>query len=588
VHGRLDFPYRRAGLALLALLPWLAALAQPPSLPPVNADTLGTDALGIEGLQQPRRERPALPEYTPTTPAPELTLPPVPAPEEGRLSSQLRVFVRDVRLVGNRVFSSEELGQVTAPYENRTITSEELLELRDKLTLYYVERGYINSGAVIPDQEATQGVITLRIIEGRLTRVEVSGTKRLRSAYVSKRILLRTESPLNLEPLRSQLLLLQQDPLIERLNAALVPGNRPGEALLRVKVAEARPYFVTLGVSNDNPPSSGGERAELALGHRNLSGWGDALTLAFGVTQGSNDLSAQYTLPLHARATALSLLYERTSASVIEEPFETLDLNIESETETYGIALVHPFYRTPGRQFSVGLSLQRRHTETTWLGGEFSPPTPPSTVTVLRFYQEWVDRRRDQVIAARSTFNLGIDALNATLDLEPDSPSATADSQADSQFLTWLGQFQWARRLAEAGHQVIFRTDLQLANDALLSLEKFALGGARSVRGYRENQLVRDNALVTSVELRVPLFRTQAGPRNLQAAVFADYGRAWNHEDSVREADDISSVGLGLRWDPHPKFHAELYWGIALRDIENPDYDLQDDGLHFALSYQLF
>ena len=42
-------------------------------------------------------------------------------------------------------------------------------------------------------------------------------------------------------------------------------------------------------------------------------------------------------------------------------------------------------------------------------------------------------------------------------------------------------------------------------------MEQIAVGGMRTVRGYRENQMVRDNALISSLELRIPLLRTALG-----------------------------------------------------------------------------
>jgi hemolysin activation/secretion protein len=91
--------------------------------------------------EHPNENWPPLPAYRSPT-APTLTAPAAPSAEP--LSAQARVFVRRFQLSGNTVFSDQALAQVTAPYENRTITSEELQEVRHKLTLYYVERGYIN------------------------------------------------------------------------------------------------------------------------------------------------------------------------------------------------------------------------------------------------------------------------------------------------------------------------------------------------------------------------------------------------------------------------------------------------------------
>ena len=96
--------------------------------------------------------------------------------------------------------------------------------------------------------------------------------------------------------------------------------------------------------------------------------------------------------------------------------------------------------------------------------------------------------------------------------------------------------------------QLIFRTDLQLSSDSLMGLEQIAVGGRYSVRGYRENQMVRDQALITSLEARVPLVRDKGWTEYLQLAAFFDFGAAWNKSLDTPSPDNISSVGLGLRW----------------------------------------
>jgi len=559
----------------LGLLPGAPACAQALQAPiPPRPDLI------LPRLQQPQLKPLPPPEFAPSTPAPSVVLPPVPLAEPGdRLASQLRVTVRQVRIVGSTIFSAQELAQVAAPYENRVITSEELQQLRDALTLYYVERGYINSGATIPDQQVVDGIVTVQIIEGELTRVEVTGNERLKSAYISGRVINgEPNRPLNLAPLQSRLLLLDQNPLIERLEAQLVPGDTPGEAVLRLNVIEARPYFATLAFSNDNPTSTGSNGAVVWLGHRNLSGWGDALTLGLGLTEGSRDLNARYVIPVSARGTELGLLYWKTTSEVIEEPFNQLD--IKSSTETAGISLTHPFYLTPNRQFSAGVSLQYRHNETELLGFPFSlypgAKDGESTVTVLRFNQDWLDRRRDQVFAARSTFSFGTEALGASVGPDP-----------DGRFVAWLGQCQWAKRLGERGAQALLRADVQLADNRLLPMEQFAVGGIRTVRGYPVNTLVRDNAVVMSGELRQPLYGLADALRGFEVAAFVDYAQAWNHGGSTPPPRDISSVGLGVRWDPNPNLHAELYWGYRLRKIENPTDNLLDYGINFALVWHV-
>jgi hemolysin activation/secretion protein len=113
------------------------------------------------------------------------------------------------------------------------------------------------------------------------------------------------------------------------------------------------------------------------------------------------------------------------------------------------------------------------------------------------------------------------------------------------------------------------------------------------VRGYRENQLVRDNAVTASLELRLPVFVDDKGndTANFQVIPFVDWGQAWDKEatNQTDEKLDIASVGLGFAWQPVKGVNLNVFWGEALEDDvknENGD-DLQDDGLHFSLGYGL-
>ncbi len=208
------------------------------------------------GPQVPEYEEP---EFAPDPSKVPKILPPLPPPseQERKLSATDEVFVKKIALRGNTVFPSKELAKIIGPYENRTITIGELHELRHKLSLHYFNNGYVNSGVIVPDQKVTDGVIHLQAIEGVLTNIELSGNKRLKPTYITKRIMLGAGKPLNIQGLQQNLTLLQQDPLIKQINAQLEPGFQPGESVLRVKVEESVPYEGAIGVDNERSPAVG-------------------------------------------------------------------------------------------------------------------------------------------------------------------------------------------------------------------------------------------------------------------------------------------------------------------------------------------
>jgi hemolysin activation/secretion protein len=507
-------------------------------------------------------------QIPPAAEPPEQVLPPlVPPRPDITLPPRVRVFVQRVNVVGSTVFPPAVLAKITERYENRYLTQEDLQALRLELSQFYVDRGFVNSGVILPDQTIRDGQITYQVIEGGLTELNISGNRWFRTGYLRSR--LEPAAPLNVNELQRDIQLLLDDPRIQRLRVDLKPGLRPGESVLDVLVEDRQPFRLYLDVDNYQSPSVGAERGIVTLENVNLLGWGDVLTLRYGRSDGLNPLlDFRYAVPVTPWDTTVSFQYRKNAFSVVEEPFE--ELNIETDSKIFTAAIRQPLYRTPQTVVAVELIGERLEATTSLFGRGF-PLLPGSSedgrtvVAALRVAQEFVHRTQSQAIALRSRFSVGIDALGATVNSDPDEP--------DGRFFAWLGQVQWATRLPVLDSQLIARADVQLTPDPLLTLEQVSIGGRFTVRGYRENTLVRDNAFLASVELRVPLLRNSRWADYLELAPFFDYGRGWNAVGSTPDPIDISSVGIGLRWaltfpgvlSVRPQF--EVYFGWRLRDV---------------------
>ena len=110
------------------------------------------------------------------------------------------------------------------------------------------------------------------------------------------------------------------------------------------------------------------------------------------------------------------------------------------------------------------------------------------------------------------------------------------------------------------------------------------MGGRASVRGYRENQLVRDSGFVISGELRVPVWRDPLRRPVLEVVPFMDFAQGWN-QGGTSARDELWGLGAGLRWMPRDGMLAEFYWGVKLEHMRDPNHVLQDDGVHLRISF---
>ena len=553
--------------------------------------TAGPAAAQLASPGNPLPERrgsaaPLLPQLRPA-PLPGNPAPPSPQPQvRPNLPSDPRFVLRSVRLLGNSVLSQADIARVVMPFLGAPISFQDIEEIRRQLTLFYVDQGYINSGIVVPDQTIDNGDLTLQAIEGRLTGIEVTGTRHYRPSYFTSRLHRGVTVPFNVNDLGREQQILLQDPGLRRLNLNIQPGLAPGEAHLTGDVTEANPYSLILQVANSQSPTVGEVRGQVQGTIGNIVGVGDLLALQYGRSKGINDGAASYSLPIASDDTRVSLRYDINDSLVIGQSLGPLD--ITSRYQSIGLGLSRPFYRTPEQTLNLGLSLEWRRSRTFLLGEpfSFSPGADDgrTNVTALRFYQDWLDRNAQRVVALRSTFSLGINALGATVTRAPPS----------GQFLAWLGQGQYVRRLFGA-NELLLRGSLQLSKDPLFPIEQFVLGGFSTVRGYREYLSATDNAAAGTLELRIPVGRvpvpflgSTAETGAVQLVPFYDFGFGWNTRRATPPNANLTSVGVGLRWLISVGASAELYYGHVLRRVSNGGNSLQDQGIHFRVVTSVF
>lgn len=577
----------RMAMVLIACLTTHPASAQV-FLPPIS------DPGGRSLDTPPLHEQPSMP--LPMTPA--APLPPADTDTHERLPP-VKVFAREIRFEGQTVVTAQELHELAAPYTGREVTTEDLESLRAAVTMLYIKRGYVTSGAIIPDQAVTDGLIRIQIIEGTLAEIRVEGARWLWPGYYQRRIALGAGPPVNIYTLQERLQLLQQDPRMQRLNAELRRGVAPGRNELNVRVSESLPFKAWVEFNNHQSPAVRAERWLATIAHDSLTGNGDRFQFTYGQSIPMQNttgvlplINVSYVLPITAYDTSVAVAYRRSDFNVVSDPFRAL--GIEGHTEIFSVTLQQPVYRTLNQVVNLGVQGEYLHNRNLLLGQPFDffagYQNGVANVAALRFLQDWTYRTQDSMVGMRSRVSVGLDVLDAT---------ANSGPVADTRYVSWVGQLQGLHRFDQyAGTQLLGRLDVQLASDRLFPLEQMPIGGRYSVRGYREISLLRDNALLFSIEPRLPLSRWIFGAREdlIQVAPFFDYARAWSTKDPTEEPKSLMSVGVGLRtaFLPKNQGYFEIYWGYRLRgaDANDPPYltkgNLQDHGVHLQLVLQAF
>ena len=335
----------------------------------------------------------------------------------------------------------------------------------------------------------------------------------------------------------------------------------------------------------------GSFRRGASITEANLLGLGDEIRLAYSNTDGKDEIDVAYRIPWNPRNGTIGFAYNHTENKVIEPPFD--DLDIKSNSDIYELTLRQPLIQTIQQQnsheFALGLTTSLRDNESSLLDMPF-PLSPGANdkgetrIFALRFFQEYTQRNARSVLALRSQFNFGLDAFDSTVNQQIEG----VERIPDSRFFAWRFQGQYVRLLGRDS-LFLFRTNGQIADQRILSSEQFSLGGLRSVRGYRQDQLLTDNGLFLSAEVQFPIFRVFEDTGVVQLIPFIDYGTTWN-SSGISNPDDqtLSSVGLGLQWRQGDNFSARLDWGIPLVDVNSRERTWQENGIYFTVRWVLF
>jgi hemolysin activation/secretion protein len=504
--------------------------------------------------------------------------PPPPSSFERELESKARI--REIRVEGVRSLSGEKVRAAVAPYEGKLLGEGELRDVARQLTRLYTDAGFVTSGVLLRKLPAADGVALFEAVEGTLESVRFATPPRVaKPAWLTGLLVPDPRSPVHLPDLQERMAALRDAGIVERIDANIEPLPRVGESELVLSVEEPRPWWAAIQYDNHHPPVVGARRPSLLFGHQNLTGWGDSVDARIGKTSGLEDARVAYSVPFLRSRWRAGARFERSDSLAIDPPdFRSLD--IRSKSQTAALELQHAFPSPASRSITLGVSAEKRESETTLLGIPFSfIPGLPDAVThvdVGRAFFVFTQRAQGQVAYVRAQASSG-----RVRDVLPDVVGAP-----NERFSSFLFHSQYARRITDSGWSGVARLEAQHTNDILPPLEKYVIGGSQTVRGYRESLFLRDRAVLGSMEVRTPAWRATERVR-VEFAGFVD--AAW-FRNALRRAGDtpesIASVGIGASLTLPFGLSARIDYAYPTRRWLTEKRDVQDRGLHFVVTWR--
>jgi hemolysin activation/secretion protein len=196
--------------------------------------------------------------------------------------------IEDVRVDDANILGTTTVDAIVAPYEGRCLDISVLDTILERLTLAYVDRGYILSRAYLPEQDLTDGQLLVKVVEGGLSEIRINRiTQPLWSGVLFPGLI---GKPVNIREIEQGL---DQIEAMPRWEAQLEfdAGVQPGQSELDVAAATSKPYEVKVTTNNRGNEQTGEWNTALSGDFTNVMGMNDTWTWNVSRSVGPGPLS---------------------------------------------------------------------------------------------------------------------------------------------------------------------------------------------------------------------------------------------------------------------------------------------------------
>jgi hemolysin activation/secretion protein len=476
----------------------------------------------------------------------------------------IRFTLKRVNILGATGKRLKAVKALIEPYLKQEVTLEFPWEMAEKITQLYHERGYFLTRAYVPAQAIEDGVITLRVAEGFVERVDAS--PELKALPIVRQWMrnIKAHRPLSVQQLEEAMLELNTLPE-RKFRAVLNPpdsavaGEEGATWLTLVDEREKAKYSVR--VDNHGSRYLGPYQANFQAEFGSIA---DHTTSVSGIvavpTKELGSLAVRHFVPLEPRLSG-----DVHASYTTAYPGDRLKIqDIESHTYAFGGGITHHWQRQREGQLSSRIGFEWRSTRADIL----DTPLTRDELRLLRASTTYVGADRYQGLAQLSgTLTQGLPILGAS------DANAEYLSRGEAKPGFTKLEFSYLRlQRVEDAVQAYLTFEGQFASGPLYSSEEFGYGGANVGRAYDYSEITGDHGLRGGVELRytgvAPVASVSVTPYT-----FYDIGKVWNDDRSQPPAASGSSAGVGVRFDAPSGAQANV--GVALpltRQAADPIY----------------
>ena len=550
----------------------------------------------------------AVPSSSTEVPQPAQVQEPKPQPESSG-------FAVDQYLVeGNSLLPTEKIDAILAKYRRKGLILKDIEQAKNELEKAYREAGYPTVLVTIPEQTIEGGTVRLRVVEGQIGSISVTGNEYFRQYEILDKLPSLKPGTVLYEPtFMKELNLLNLHP-DRKVVPVLKPGDVQGFINLELKVKDRLPVHGKIEGDNRGAISTPQNRLVTEVQHTNLFGGDEIFTVStiqtptdWGKVQ---NYSGSLVVPVFWPDHLFSLYASHSKSSSVLAGGTAFvgggDISVSGNATISGFRYTMPIAKSvPGtHSLSMGIDYKDLNaTDATFPGNlgnaivlgavQYTPATMNYTGA---YYDSWGYTR---LTATAKGYVAGTIPGGSKEDFsgDPSNPSASPGQRRGSTgtFAVLAGGLDRVQ-LLPGDFMLALHVDGQWGSQPLIPAEQYFAGGFDTVRGYQQYETLGDNAVRGRAELTtpelidIPIDRMWQRRRSadytirVKFAAFYDAAQLWVQQAQPGQTSQfqLEGVGGGIRVK-FPKDVGQLIidQGVALKDT--PLTRQGDTFVHFSV-----
>ena len=476
------------------------------------------------------------------TPAP-LDITPAPSRADG-----VAVVINRFDFRGNTKLPTERLDRVVTEFVGRQIRFGDLRAAADAVAQEYRKGGWVVR-ALLPQQDLTNGVCVIEIVEATLGEVRVLGAdgKSPEIRVAPDRLkgfathALPPGQPLNAFDLDRAILLADDVPGV-RVQGTLTQGATGAASDL---VLTATPAPLVLGsviLDQQGARSTGAERVIGSASLASPFGLGDLISVNAMHTAGTDYGRVAASMPVGYSGARVGINVSDLHYRLVGSAFSSL--NASGSSTSFGIDAGYPLIRSRTSNASLQLAFDHR---------SFSNSSGGALVS------HYAVDALSATISGTTPDAFGWTSYSVTASAGNVDLAGSPSQSADASGPRTAGSFSKIRWLLFRGQPLIDRVTAnlqfsgQIASKNLDSSEKFQLGGPQGVRAYPVGEGAGAEALLLNADISYAISEAW------RTFTFFDAGRVRVDADPSSSSPSpnaygLRGVGFGIVWEQRPNW----------------------------------